>query len=261
MVVIYERMLKKRQQLEHQICKIKNRLQKLPEGKLVCNLNGANSKWFRSDGHNKVYIPKSDRQLAEKLAIKKYLSSLLEDLLHEEKAIDFYLRHHENYEEKAGKLLSNSTEIANLISPYFSPLSKELDDWMKSPYENNLIHPEHLKHKVSANESVRSKSEAIIAKELKHNKIPYHYEDALILDEMKMYPDFTIRHPKTGEYFYWEHFGLLDNPKYVESMHKKMRRYTENNIMPGINLITTYETKDNPLTFEMVEFLVEYYFL
>lgn len=78
---------------------------------------------------------------------------------------------------------------------------------------------------------------------------------------MELYPDFMIRHPKTGEIFYWEHFGLLDNPEYVKNMHMKMNMYTANNIMPSINLITTYETKDKPLTFEMVEMMVKYYFL
>ena len=254
-------MLAKRKQLEQQISKIKRQLDKLPEGKLVCNLNGPNSKWFRSDGHNKVYIPKAERALAEKLAIKKYLSTLLEDLSHEMRAIDYYLRHHEKYEEKAERMLVDSSELQNLLSPFFSPLSKELDDWMKSPYEHNLIHPEHLNQKVATNEFVRSKSEAMIARVLKQNKIPYRYECALILDEVQTYPDFTIRHPKTGEYFYWEHFGLLDKADYVENMHKKLRHYTSNHIMPGINLITTYETLEKPLTFEMIELLVNYYFL
>lgn len=254
-------MLEKSGEIEEKIVKLKKQLEILPEGKLVCNLNGPNSKWFQSDGHNKVYIPKRNRALAEKLAVKKYLSFLLEDLTHEKIAIGFYLRHHSNYEPKAEKLLTESSEIQNLLSPYFSPLSKELDDWMKSPYEHNLKHLEHLNHKISATEYVRSKSEAMIAKVLKQNKIPYRYECKLILDEIEMYPDFTIRHPRTGEYFYWEHFGLLDKPDYVKRMHSKMKHYTDNNIMPGINLITTYETRDNPLSFELVEVLIKYYFL
>ena len=159
------------------------------------------------------------------------------------------------------QIFENSPELLNLLSPYFSPLSKELDDWMKSPYEKNLKHPEHLTQRVGVNEFVRSKSEAMIAKLLKQYQIPYRYECKIVLNGMELYPDFMIRHPKTGEIFYWEHFGLLDNPEYVKNMHMKMNMYTANNIMPGINLITTYETKDKPLTFEMVEMMVKYYFL
>lgn len=249
-------MLNRKKQLNKQIRETKKQLEAFPSGKLVC----CGDSWYRSDGHKKTYIKKKDKKLAEQLAIKKYLSTLLEDLEKERSATDMYLRHCPST-KRVDELFKTSDTLQNLLSPFFSPLSKELDDWMKSPYEHNLIHPEHLNQKVATNEFVRSKSEAMIARVLKQNKIPYRYECALILDEVQTYPDFTIRHPKTGEYFYWEHFGLLDKADYVESMHKKLRHYTSNHIMPGINLITTYETLEKPLTFEMIELLVNYYFL
>lgn len=64
---------------------------------------------------------------------------------------------------------------------------------------------------------MRSKSEAMIVKVLKQNKIPYRYEAKLLFGDIEMYPDFTIRHPKTGQWFYWEHFGLLDKADYVKT--------------------------------------------
>lgn len=178
---------------------------------------------------------------------------------HEKSAIDLYLRRHSNYEPQVDKLLTDSMEVEKLLSPYLSPLSKELEEWMNSPYEHNLKYPEHLTQKVGANQFVRSKSEAMIAKVLKQNKIPYQYEAKLLLDDIEIYPDFTIRHPKTGQYFYWEHFGLLDKTDYVKAMHSKLQLYTTHGIMPGINLITTYENQEKPLTFEMIEMLVKYY--
>lgn len=228
----------------------------MPEGKLIC----CKDSWYCSDGHKKIYIKKKDRVLAERLAAKKYLSALLEDLEKEKSATDMYLRHYPK-DKKVDILLSSSSELQNLLSPYFSPLSKELDDWMNSPYQNNLKHPEHLTQKVGPNEYVRSKSEAMIAKLLKQYQIPYRYECQLVLDEMEIYPDFTIRHPRTGEVYIWEHFGWLDKADYVKTMHSKMQTYTSNGIMPSINLITTYETRDNPLSFELVEMLIKYYFL
>ena len=41
-----------------------------------------------------VYIPKANHLFAQQLAEKKYLSKKLEELIHEKRAIDFYLRHH-----------------------------------------------------------------------------------------------------------------------------------------------------------------------
>lgn len=254
---IYKRFLRKSEQVSKQIERVRGKLEKMPEGKLIC----CKGSWYQSDGHKKVYIKKQDRKLAEKLAAKKYLSALLEDLETEKYAMDLYMRHCIQEKSKVDTLIEQSPDLLDLLSPYFAPLSKELDDWMKSPYEKNLKHPEHLTHKVGKDEYVRSKSEAMIAKLLRQNKIPYRYECQMILNDVELYPDFIIRHPKTGKMYIWEHFGRLDKPNYVRNMHSKMQIFTSNNYMPGINLITTYETKDNPLSHEMVELLINYYFL
>lgn len=79
--------------LTHKISDIQQQLKQLPHGKLIISHNGENIKWYSSDGHSKKYIPKSDRALAEQLALRKYLTSLLEELLQEKKAINFYDRH------------------------------------------------------------------------------------------------------------------------------------------------------------------------
>ena len=254
-------MLDKRKQIEKRLQNIEQHIRKLPKGKLICSRTGKYFKWECSDGKKKTYIPKKERLFAEKLAAKKYLVALWNDLNHEKYAIELYLRRHSNYKPEVDQLLSGSPEVERLLSPYFSPLSRELDEWMKSQYETNPQNPEYLTHKVSANEFVRSKSEAMIAKVLKQNKIPYRYEAKLEVGNVSMYPDFTIRHPKTGETYYWEHFGLLDKPEYVRKMHYKLQTFTSHNIMPGINLITTYENQETPLTFEMIEMMVKYYFL
>ena len=101
----------------------------------------------------------------------------------------------------------------------------------------------------------------MIVKVLKENKIPYRYECQLLLDDIELYPDFTIRHPETGKLFYWEHFGWLDKAEYVKNMHSKLQLYTSNNILPGINLITTYENQENPLTFKAIEFQIQLHLL
>ena len=44
--------------------------------------------------------------------------------------------------------------------------------------------------------------------------------------------------PRTAEYYYWEHFGLLDDPKYVsESVCRKIKLYSDNGIIPSVNMI------------------------
>ena len=253
---IYKKLENRSKQLNKLIKETKHKLKGLPEGKLVC----CGENYYKSDGHNKTYIKRKDKSFAEELAIKKYLSALLEDSEKEKNAIDMCLRHFPK-RKKVDELFVESDAFQNLLSPYFSPLSKELDDWMESQYPTNTKYPENLIIKVGPKEFVRSKSEAMIAKMLKQHQIPYRYECQLILNDMELYPDFTIRHPQTGELFIWEHFGMLDKPDYQRNMLNKMHIYTSNNILPGIHLITTYETNEKPLTFEIIEMYIQYYFM
>lgn len=102
-------------------------------------------------------------------------------------------------------------QLSTLPAPFFTPLSKELLDWAKNPYTTNPKFPEQLIHKSPSGNLLRSKSEALIDAFLYKNKIPFRYECMLQLDDITLYPDFTIRHPTNGKTFYWEHFGLMDN--------------------------------------------------
>lgn len=258
-ITLYERILKEQKRLDKQIEAIKQELSNLPAGKLICCHDGNQCKWYQSDGHKKAYLSKKKASLAEQLARKKYLALKLEDLENEKRALDFYLRHHVKT-QKAEALLSESSEYQKLLMPQFTPISTELSNWANSHYEHNFQYPEHLIYKSSSGHFVRSKSEMMIDMLLHMKRIPFRYECALTLADTTIYPDFTIHHPKTGEYYYWEHFGLMDNPGYANSTSSKLRLYITNGIIPGIHLITTYETQSSPLSTEMIERIIEYYF-
>ena len=260
-ITLYEQMLFERQKLEKEIKSIQSQIHELPDGKLVGTRNGSRMKWYQSDGHSKTYIPKENQKLIEQLAVKKYLTLQAEDLLHEQNAIDFYLTHHAADAGRAERLLSDRSEYAELLSKYFKPLSQELLDWTKTPYEHNEKHPEQLIHKTIAGNSVRSKSEVIITMLLYVKKIPFRYECALKLGTVTIYPDFTIRHPQTGKVYYWEHFGMMDDPGYAEKAFSKLRLYALHGIVPSIQLLATFETKEKPLSFDTVEDMIERNFL
>lgn len=260
LITNYERMLAEYKRLEQQIKLIQNQINRLPEGKLICSRTENRYKWFHSDSHVKTYIPKSNRKFAEKLAQKKYLTLQLEELESEKRAIQFYLRHHRDTDKKSERLLIESSEYQNLLSPYFKPASQELTEWMESPYEHNPAYPEQLVHNGCTGTMLRSKSEVLIELQLHTNQIPYRYEAKLILKDSIMYPDFTIRHPETGKIYYWEHFGMMDNPAYIKKTCEKIEKYALSGIIPSVNLITTYETKEHPLTSCTIKKIVEQYF-
>ncbi len=54
---------------------------------------------------------------------------------------------------------------------------------------------------------------------------------------------------------------MMDDPEYSENAFKKLQLYNTYGIIPSVNLITTFETKTNPLNSVYVRDLLEYYFL
>ena len=68
------------------------------------------------------------------------------------------------------------------------------------------------------------------------NGIPFRYEEKLVLGSTTIYPDFVIRHPVTGKYYYWEHFGMMDEEEYRNNACNKIRLYCENGTIPSIQL-------------------------
>lgn len=278
MTPLHTQILTARDRNGQELRTIQKQLQKLPPGKLICSRNRTTVKWYQGDGHSKTYIPKANRTLAEQLALKKYLQQQEQILLQEQAAIAAYLKY-----SPAGSLSSDDPHLLsdpaceNLLHSYFST-SKNIPDvsnvsgisdistssaveWSAASYERNPLHPEQLLHKTVSGERVRSKSEAMIAMLLHLNAIPYRYECALSLGSVTLFPDFTIRHPGTGALYYWEHFGLMDDPAYAKNAGSKLSLYAANGIIPSVHLITTYETKAYPLNAGMIEHLISYYFL
>lgn len=236
-------------------------LESLPEGKLVCCHANGYSKWYNFLQQKRIYIPKKQQALAEKLALKKYLLLLLKDLTHEKRALDFYLKHHSSKPLESMQLLTNQSEFRQLLAPFFKPISEKCVEWLNESYERNTKHPEFLVHKSMSGNILRSKSEALIDMLLFTNKIPFRYECALSLSGLTFFPDFTIFHPKTGKIYYWEHFGMMDNPTYIQKTFEKLQVYAQNGLIPHQQLITTFETKDTPLTTDTVQNIIQHIFL
>lgn len=260
-ITFYNLLLAERLQLEKRIQKLQKQINNYPKEQFICTTNGKYHKWYQSDGKTATYIPKNNRHLAEQLCTKKYLTLLIQDLSDEIQAIDSYLAKNKRKKHRAQQLLLNNSECQKLLSAYFRPLSDELTQWMLSDYDKNTSYPKQLIHPTSSGGLVRSKSEAMIHMLLTSHQIPFRYECALELNDAITYPDFTIRHPKTGATFYWEHFGLMEKTSYRQNMLSKLQHYTSSGIIPSIQLITTYETSQNPLTSKTVENLITQYFL
>ena len=232
---------------------------RFPKGELICTKNNDRYKWLVKEQKGTSYLPKSKREFAEDLAIKKYYEYKKRELQSILSACEAYLKKMKTEEGKTEQLLYHP-EYRKLLEKYFMPLNEELKNWQNSEYEICNKHEESLKIKGTQGKRLRSKSEAIIDMLLYKNRIPFRYEEKLVLGGITIYPDFVIRHPVTGEYYYWEHFGMMDDAEYINHACQKIKLYCENGILPSVNLITTYETKEHPLSIEKVEGIIQEYF-
>lgn len=258
--MLYNYACKELKQLEKRISHLESQLRQFPEGKIYCVRDGKYFKWYHHTSEKDYYLGKKKRHLAELLARKMYFTLLREDLIHEKRAIEFYLRHHQLRPWKSERLMTEKPQYQKLLQPFFNSDSRKFQEWANASYTQNPLCQEQLIHSTPTGIHVRSKSEALIAMVLYNNRIPHRYECALQLGETVFYPDFTIIHPKTGQIYYLEHFGMIDNPVYSQKAFQKLQVYSDHGIYPTINLITTYETKDHPLTLDTIDRIVKDYF-
>ena len=104
---------------------------------------------------------------------------------------------------------------------------------------------------------VRSKAEVMGATYFYENGIPFRYEEPIILGGVQYCPDFTFRDPKTGTFYWYEHFGKMDDPDYVRDNLPRLITYAKYGIIPGINLVLTFETKEHKLSFPQIRAAIE----
>ena len=220
-------------------------------------------KWFvRNSRTERRYLRRRERALAKKLARKSLEQARLLDINRELKALDSYL--HKHCESLFFEKLTNSPGIGELIvggdlKPP-SELAEELEKWANEEYEMNPKNPEMRNILTEQGIKVRSKSEAIILMLLTMYHIPFRYECRLEVGGKVYYPDFTIRHPLTGEFFYWEHCGMMEKAMYRSDYMNRMHVYINHGILPDHNLILTYESEDHPLDISIVMDKIEEFF-
>lgn len=250
---------KQKQELRRE--RIESQLKLMPEGKLLVIQNGAYNKWLVSDGHKSTYLPKKERQLAEQLAHKRYLNLQLNHINEEIYAIEQYLNFHNSNADQIEQDFINSNKFNELLLKKNPTFTDDMRAWLEEEYMKCSYNPEDLIHKSYSGNYVRSKSEALIDMLLFKCDIPFRYECRLELGTHMVYPDFTIMHPKTYEIKYWEHFGMMDNPEYARKALNKIQEYINYGIMPGDQLITTFETRRNPLGADVVEKIIQLNFM
>lgn len=258
--MLYE-MKKYLDEINKEIEQIDNQLLHLPKGKLIVVKDRNSFRWYIAKDGKQEYLKKEYSEMAKNLAMRSYLEMKKSYLESEASAVKMYLRHSSFNKDKEYEVLVGKPGFAPLLQSQFGSLSEELSAWAAASFPSNPYHPEHLTIPSISGHMLRSKSEGAIDAFLFTHNIPFRYEEELIVDGTAIYPDFTIRHPQSGQFYYWAHLGIIDDPSYVRRKAEELIKLVKVGIIPGVNLILTFETKDHQLSMLDVKEIVEKYFL
>ncbi|MYE01576.1 MAG: AAA family ATPase [Alphaproteobacteria bacterium] len=129
--------------------------------------------------------------------------------------------------------------LRRYAEPAASEIARRMTDLFEEPTPVQVMTEtgpkfldQHLLHRTSRNELVRSKAELAIAEKLIAMGVPYVYEQPLLLGGRTRWPDFTIEDDESGTTYYWEHLGLLDDPAYARRWAAKRQAYLADGIRP-----------------------------
>lgn len=167
------------------------------------------------------------------------------------------------YNQDAYHLLKYTSEVHSDIARRFTDLFADVFKDEGNEYKPHIVkvgknfYEDRLIHRTANGELVRSKSEVIIANCLYYNKLEYVYEPELELEGKIKRPDFMIIDDDTGEKWYWEHCGMMTDPKYAKRWKEKKKFYEKNGIKEGKNLIVTYDDEHGGLDSAKIDSMIK----
>ncbi|MBR3379833.1 MAG: hypothetical protein IKG72_06885 [Bacillus sp. (in: Bacteria)] len=218
-------------------------LEKAPPGTLIATLHKGHYQYRKKLNKAKpVYIKKSERDLARKLAAKAVRKQRLKDVNREIKAIeaylskydgescaDHFLETHEGHrilasewgaiEGRIGVSLLSDTNWINKVKKnpvaYDLLLKQTVKDadgnltWLFEPAHPTAINQEKRTLKMTNGVFVRTKSEAFFGNEFYKSGLLFVYETQIQANGRIYHPDFVVFHPITGDLVIFEYLGLL----------------------------------------------------
>lgn len=227
-----KQLLRKLNAYKKDIIEIESELQKLPKGNLVKRRN------FYSQRVDKKEIgvtnsPKRIRQLCRKKFLQVWLKQLKYNL-------SVVLKFESEFDKRTPKQLIEELPLAYRDFPIEYFYHPSVEKWLTQEFQKNKYKEENLIYYSNNGIRLRSKSEQIIANILEELGLPYRYDILLSLQDVKIYPDFSIINPYNGKIFLLEHFGAFNQPDYIENMNRKMTLYREKGYTDRI--IYTFES-------------------
>lgn len=242
-------------ELEESILKLQKSLKKAPEGSLWVHKKGTYTQYgiyLNENNESKLkYLSVKEKKLIQELQQKSYNEKILFVL---KKQVSCLRKTLSFLKEESPEVVFNhlSEEKQKLTIPVTLSNEEYAKQWQSKKYEAPGFSENSLLYVTQSGLRVRSKSEIIIADLLQQKKVPFLYEFPLELKTFYgkkiFHPDFCCLNLRTRQEFYWEHFGMMDDPEYSANAVGKLKIFNENHFKQGKNLIITMESQSNPLT-------------
>ena len=246
--------------LEEIIKKTNKILASSPTGSLrITNNKGRTKYYIRSTPSDRsgTYVNKSAFPLAQGIAQRDYDNMLKQMAERELEAIRDLLA---TWEAGAPEDAINTLTPArrSLVKPRLMTDEEYVAQWLSRPYTPKGFKEGAPVYRSAGGQRVRSKSEALIMDVYDSYGIPVKYECPLRLKNgWVVHPDFTPLNVRRRKTFIHDHFGMADDPQYMDRNVARLNALIESGWIPGVNMILTFETKENPLDVDALRKLIE----
>ena len=237
------------EELESEIAETKAEIANCPSGNIQREHRREKEIYYLTEAGQKRKVI-NDQGKINGIVRREYLKSKIEVLEHNERLLRRLL---------AGFIDPNDNSYIERMPKHLRELCAQepADDWANEEYKMSTYYADLKRHKTSRGLMVRSKSEVIIAEKLYEYDVPFRYEQLLDVKGCMYAPDFTVLNRRTGQEFYWEHFGLMNDEKYVKAWRLKLYEFEQAGISPWTNLITTYDKPNNSIDLQMIEYIIK----
>ncbi len=257
-------------------------LSRLPEGRLMISTDGNELCFFDvsvGDGGRKLRQIGKDRQRVQKLARRRFLEEELKRLdrnipivekarnasvsLDQKDILSMMPKHFDLFEPE---LLIYGREAPKWPCPSRDPLilpkaplldlgGRDPAEWAAEPYRENTSYLQFKTHLAPRGFYCRSKSELGIYSIYDRKRIYYHPDETIIINGTLLSPD-AIGARQNGDLIYHEHCGV-QSARYSERLHNKLYLYEQAGIVPGKNLLLTFDDENGNLNLALVEAMID----
>ncbi|MCR4904015.1 MAG: hypothetical protein K6A23_14245 [Butyrivibrio sp.] len=238
-------------------------IKKYPEGHIrIIENHGKDQYYIKLKKGDRIgsYIKRQDEIKAKEIAQKDYLIAVKTSAEKEIQAINRFEKSY-NFTKCEAVYQKCSKKRQLLLDPITLTDEEYVKRWENFEYEGKLIETE-TDFITDKGEKVRSKSEIIIANTLFKMGIPYRYECPIELRGYHKgiaYPDFTVLNVRRRKEMIWEHFGMMDNERYLDDAMYRIEMYEENGYKLGEDFIMSFETSEHPLGISAINRKIERY--